>query len=83
VADKNTTTNHQREWQLRAAAGNKNTWGQRSNKGINDRTMAGNNKSGRWTTAQQPTIAGNGKGRQRLATRAPGGSVVTRESTIA
>ena len=32
---------------------------------------------------QQQTINGNGKGGQRLATRAPGGSVAPRESTIA
>ena len=75
IANNDETTNHRREWQRRAAAGNKSTyWRQRGGEGIDNCTMADNDKSRRLTAMQQLTIVGRGRGGRQLVTIPPEGS---------
>jgi hypothetical protein len=62
VANDDATTNHQREWNRRAAAGDESAWGQRGDEVIEYRTLAGDDEIGRWTTIQVPTNDWSGKG---------------------
>jgi len=62
VANDNATTNHQREWHRRAAAGKESIWGQRGDEGIKYHTLAGDDEIGRRTTMQVPTNNWSGKG---------------------
>jgi len=65
VANDDATTNHQREWNRRAAAGDESVWGQRGDEGIEYLTLAGDEEIGRRTTMQQvPTNDWSGKGRE-------------------
>ena len=62
MANDDATTNYQREWHRWAATGDESVWGQCGDEGIEYRTLAGDDKIGRWTTMQVPTNDWSDKG---------------------
>ncbi len=62
MANDDATTNYRREWNRRAAADDESIWGQRSDEGIEYRTLAGDDEIERGTTMHVPTNDWSGKG---------------------